>query len=64
MIPDLDEWKVFTIRCGEEANNSITVACLIGSTLPELIISGAVVCGILLGKFLSELVKRRSRGTL
>jgi hypothetical protein len=64
MVPDLDEWKVFTFRCGEKANNCITVACLICGTLPEFVVSGTVKCGILLGKFLSEFVKRRSRGTL
>jgi hypothetical protein len=64
MIPDLDEWKVFTFRCWKKANNSITVACLICGTLPELVVSGTVECGILFGKFLGELVERRGRGTL
>jgi hypothetical protein len=49
MVPDLDEWKVFTFRCGEKANNCITIACLIGSAFPELVVSGTVIGGILLG---------------
>jgi hypothetical protein len=49
VVPDLDEWKVFTFRGGEKANNSITVACLIGGTLPEFVVSRTIVCGILLG---------------
>jgi hypothetical protein len=64
VIPDLDEWKVFTFRCGEKANNSVAVACLVCGTLPELVVSGTVVCGILLGEFLGELLKGRGRGTL
>jgi hypothetical protein len=64
MVPDLYKWKVFTLGCGKKANHCIAVACLIGGTLPEFIVSGTVVCGVLLGEFFRELLKRRGRGTL